>query len=123
MLRSILIRRPAPPFFSKPADPMPSYEKKLSRFWIPPKSPSTFCRKPWSRWRRRCQRKMPRGSATGVQLARYRNRAIAAGTHLAHYKVISMLGAGGMGEVYLAEDTRLRRKVALKMLCAGADRR
>ncbi|HUO17718.1 MAG TPA: protein kinase [Verrucomicrobiae bacterium] len=39
-----------------------------------------------------------------------------AGFELAHYKVISLAGAGGMGEVYLAEDTRLGRKVALKML-------
>ena len=38
------------------------------------------------------------------------------GTRLAHYEIISMLGAGGMGEVYLAEDRLLRRKVALKML-------
>jgi serine/threonine protein kinase/TolB-like protein/Tfp pilus assembly protein PilF len=45
-----------------------------------------------------------------------RPETIAAGTHLAHYKIISMIGAGGMGEVYLAEDTHLRRKVAIKML-------
>jgi TolB-like protein len=45
-----------------------------------------------------------------------RHRLSAAGTQLAQYKVISMLGAGGMGEVYLAEDTRLGRKVALKLL-------
>jgi serine/threonine protein kinase len=43
-------------------------------------------------------------------------RTLAAGTKLAHYEIISLLGTGGMGEVYLAEDTRLRRKVALKML-------
>jgi serine/threonine protein kinase len=41
---------------------------------------------------------------------------IAAAKRLAHYQIISMIGAGGMGEVYLAEDIRLRRKVALKML-------
>ena len=41
-----------------------------------------------------------------------------AGQSLSHYQVLSMIGAGGMGEVYLAEDTRLRRKVALKLLPA-----
>src|SRR5262245_34192022 len=41
---------------------------------------------------------------------------VAAGTHLGPYEVVSILGAGGMGEVYCAMDTRLNRRVALKVL-------
>ncbi len=38
------------------------------------------------------------------------------GTSLGPYKIIEQLGAGGMGEVCLGEDTRLGRKVAIKVL-------
>src|SRR2546430_634294 len=41
---------------------------------------------------------------------------LAAGTRLGRYEIRSKIGAGGMGEVYLAEDTRLHRKLALKIL-------
>ncbi len=53
--------------------------------------------------------------------------AIEAGTRLGPYEIVGLIGAGGMGEVYRARDTRLERTVAIKVLppeiCASAERR
>jgi serine/threonine protein kinase/tetratricopeptide (TPR) repeat protein len=51
--------------------------------------------------------------------------AFEAGKEFSHYRVLSRIGAGGMGEVYLVQDTALNRKVALKFLspalCSDSD--
>src|ERR1700719_4490338 len=45
--------------------------------------------------------------------------ALAAGTKLGSYEVLSQIGTGGMGEVYQAHDTKLGRDVAIKVLPEG----
>ena len=42
--------------------------------------------------------------------------ALTIGSHLGPYEILSPIGAGGMGEVYKAKDTRLDRTVAVKVL-------
>ena len=45
---------------------------------------------------------------------------LSAGTRLGPYEIAEQIGAGGMGEVYRARDTRLERDVAIKILTGDA---
>ncbi|CAN5552592.1 hypothetical protein BH10ACI2_BH10ACI2_24770 [soil metagenome] len=44
------------------------------------------------------------------------NKELEPNSKLSHYRIVSKIGAGGMGEVYLAQDTKLDRKVAIKVM-------
>jgi eukaryotic-like serine/threonine-protein kinase len=62
---------------------------------------------------------LPAFEAVAQSLATSKRQPLVPGESIRHYKIISTIGTGGMGEVYLAEDTRLGRRVAIKLLRAS----
>lgn len=59
--------------------------------------------------------KLPIQEAAAQQMTHSQTASLI-GTELGHYQILSVLGIGGMGEVYLAQDTRLKRRLAMKLL-------
>jgi serine/threonine protein kinase/Tol biopolymer transport system component len=51
-----------------------------------------------------------------AHMIEFETKKLEAGKRFGHYEIIGQIGAGGMGEVYLAKDTRLERKTAIKIL-------
>jgi serine/threonine-protein kinase len=58
----------------------------------------------------------PAANEVASVIIKAETKHLEAGKRFGHYEIIRQIGAGGMGEVYLAKDTRLNRKVALKVL-------
>ena len=70
----------------------------------------------WQHLRLRTASWKPAGESFGFNGKPGSGPTLSGGQKLAHYQIVSQIGAGGMGEVYLANDLKLERRVAIKIL-------
>ena len=68
----------------------------------------------------RCSRKRPTRSWKARRCLTI--KTLSPGAKLSNFEIVELIGRGGMGEVYRARDTRLKRDVAIKVLPAGLAR-
>src|SRR5438034_1360476 len=68
--------------------------------------------RPTARW----GRGFVRSPLTWCEVESFKSMSLCAGSRLGPYEIVALIGAGGMGEVYKAEDARMGRAVALKFL-------
>src|SRR5262245_1279588 len=72
--------------------------------------------------RRVSLRSQARALSAGWELGIHSGEMVAGGS-FSHYRILKKIGQGGLGEVFVAEDTILNRKVALKFLSAEVEER